>query len=95
MLTASGKKVEIINYMKTPFTIEKLSELIELLGIKPIELIRTNETLWKEKYNGKNMRATTLIKLMVKHPNLIQRPIVVDANKAVIARSPEVLNSLL
>ena len=95
MLTASGKKVEVVNYMKTPFTVEKLSELIELLGIKPIELIRTNETLWKEKYKGKNMRATTLIKLMVKHPNLIQRPIVVDANKAVIARSPEVVNSLL
>ena len=95
IFVASGKKVEVVNYMKTPFTIEKLTELIELLGIKPIDLIRTNEALWKEKYKGKNMRDATLVKLMVKHPNLMQRPIVVKGNKAVIARSPEIVNSLL
>ena len=85
---ASDKEVEIINYMKTPFTIASLSELIGLLAIKPIELVRTAEKVWKENYKGKEMSDAAIIKAMVAEPKLIQRPIVVYGNKAVIARSP-------
>lgn len=94
-LAASGKKIEVINYMKTPFTIEKLGELIELLGIKPIELVRTNEAIWKDQYKGRNMQNAAIIQAMVKHPKLIQRPIVVKGKKAIVARPLERLDSFL
>ncbi len=64
-LGASGKEIEVINYIETPFTIEKLTQLIALLGIEPIELVRTNEAIWKEKFKGRKMRDTTIIKAMI------------------------------
>ncbi len=94
-LGASGKDIEVINYMEIPFTIEKLTDVIELLGIKPIELVRTNEAIWKDKFKGRKMQDATIIKAMVEHPKLIQRPIVVNGNKAVIARPLTLLDSII
>ena len=94
-LEASHKDLEIVNYMKTPFTIDSLSEVIELLGIKPIELVRTTEKIWKENYKGKDMSNSAIIKAMVAEPKLIQRPIVVNGKKAVIARPLEKINEIL
>jgi arsenate reductase len=94
LLQSSGQKIKVINYIQNPFTQEQLTKLVEMLGIKPIALIRTNESLWKEKYKGKNMRDSTLVKLMIEHPKLMQRPIVVKGNKAWIARPLSVIDSL-
>ena len=81
--------------MKTPFTFESLSELIALLAIKPIELVRTAEKIWKETYKGKQMSDSEIIKAMVAKPKLIQRPIVVNKSKAVIARPLEKINEII
>tara|TARA_B110000977_G_C10980145_1_gene455806 strand:+ start:170 stop:415 length:246 start_codon:yes stop_codon:yes gene_type:complete len=81
--------------MKTPFTFESLSELIALLAIKPIELVRTAEKIWKETYKGKQMSDSDIIKAMVAEPKLIQRPIVVNKSKAVIARPLEKINEII
>jgi arsenate reductase len=81
--------------MKTPFTFESLSELIALLAIKPIELVRTAEKIWKETYKGKQMSNSEIIKAMVAEPKLIQRPIVVNKSKAVIARPLEKINEII
>ena len=94
-LGAAGQDIEVINYMETPFTIETLSTLIELLGIEPIELVRTNEAIWKDKFKGLKMQNATLIKAMVENPKLIQRPIVVNGKKAVIARPLSLLDSII
>ena len=94
-IQASGKDVEIINYMKTPFTAESLSEVIEQLAIKPIELVRTTEKIWKENYKGKDLSDAAIVKAMLADPKLIQRPIVVHGNKAVIARPLEVLKEIM
>jgi arsenate reductase len=91
----SSKDVEIVNYMKIPFTIDSLSEVLALLAIKPIELVRTTEKIWKENYKGKDMSDAAIIKAMVAEPKLIQRPIVVYGNKAVIARPLEKINEIL
>ena len=48
----SGKEFEIVSYLDNPPTIEELNQLIKLLGITPIELVRTNESIWKEKYKN-------------------------------------------
>lgn len=94
-LEASGKDVSVINYMETPFSVESLSEIIDLLGIEPINLVRTNEKIWKEKFRGRKMRNATIIKAMVEHPSLIQRPIVINGKKAVIARPLEKMNEII
>ena len=95
MLQELGKDVKIINYTKDLFTETSLKEIIDLLKIKPIELVRTNEKEWKENYKGKDLSDAEVIKAMVKHYKLIQRPIVVNGNKAVIGRPLEAVNDIL
>ena len=95
MLQDLGKEVKIINYTKDLFTETTLKEVIDLLKIKPIDLVRTNEKEWKENYKGKDLSDVEVIKAMVKHYKLIQRPIVVNGNKAVIGRPLEAVNDIL
>ena len=84
-----------INYTKEPFTEHTLSEVIRLLKIKPIELVRKNEREWKDHYKGKELSNTEIIKAMVRYPKLIERPIVVKNEKAVIGRPTEKILEIL
>ncbi len=95
ILEDSGKEFEVIKYLETPLSEETLSEIIKLLKIAPIDLVRNNETIWKENYKGKNLTADEIIKAMVKNPKLIERPIVVNGKKAVIGRPPENISPIL
>lgn len=92
---SSKEEVAIVNYMKTPFSEGELTKLISLLKMKPIDLVRTNEAIWKENFKGKQMTDAEIVTAMVENPKLIQRPIVVKGNKAVIARPLEAVNSIL
>ncbi len=94
-LDDTGKDVEVINYMETPFSEEKLKEIIDLLQIEPIELVRKNEKVWKESFKGKQLSNDAIVKAMVDNPKLIERPIVINGNKAVIARPLEKVDSIL
>lgn len=91
----SGKEFEIVSYLDNPPTIEELNQLIKLLGITPIELVRTNESIWKEKYKNVKLSDDEIIELMAINPKLIERPIVVNDGKAVVGRPPEKINSIL
>jgi len=95
LLETSGKEMQVINYMKTPFTFETLKNVIDLLKINPIELVRKNEQIWKDNFKGKNLNNDEIITAMVENPKLIQRPIVVNGNKAVIARPLEKMDEIL
>jgi arsenate reductase len=88
-------KANVIEYLITPPTEEDLKILLKKLGMEAHELVRKNETIFKEKYDGKKMTEEQWIKAFVKHPILIQRPIVVKGNKAIIARPPEKLKEFL
>tara|TARA_R110002124_G_scaffold138576_6_gene302313 strand:+ start:266186 stop:266431 length:246 start_codon:yes stop_codon:yes gene_type:complete len=81
--------------METPFSEEKLKEIIDLLQIEPIELVRKNEKVWKESFKGKQLSNDAIVKAMVDNPKLIERPIVINGNKAVIARPLEKVDSIL
>ncbi|MCW8981900.1 MULTISPECIES: arsenate reductase (glutaredoxin) [Altibacter] len=94
-LTSLTEEVQVINYMETPFTKTQLKELLKKLGISPIELVRTNEAIWKSDYKGKELTDAQIITAMVTHPRLIQRPIVVKGAKAVIGRPLEAVDSIL
>lgn len=89
ILEESGKDFEIVKYLENIPTEEELTEIINYLGIKPIDLVRKNETIWKENYKGKDLSDQELIKAMVENPKLIERPIVINNKKAVIGRPPE------
>ncbi|WP_418501513.1 arsenate reductase (glutaredoxin) [Flagellimonas sp.] len=95
ILEKSGKDFEIVKYLDDVPTKEELKSLIGYLGIAPIDLVRTNEAIWKENYKGKKLSDDQIVRAMVEHPKLIERPIVVKGNKAVIGRPPETIKTLL
>ena len=95
ILEDKKEDLEIIKYLDSPITKEKLTEVIALLGIQPIDLIRKNEAIWKQEYKGKEITDTELIQIMCEHPKLIERPIVIKDGKAIIGRPPEKVIDIL
>lgn len=95
LVEESGKKFEIIKYLDTPLTKEELKNILLKLNYKPIELVRQNEAIWKEQFKGKALSEEEIIDAMVQYPKLIERPIVVVNEKAVVGRPPEKIKSLL
>jgi arsenate reductase (glutaredoxin) len=95
-LKASGVDFESVNYYVDPIPKPKLKELLRKMGMKPRDLLRTKEAVYKElKLGERELSDTELIDLMVEHPDLIQRPIVEKGARAVLARPAERLNELL
>jgi len=94
-LKESGVEMEAVNYYTDPLSKAKLKELIQKMGIKPAELFRTKEEIYKKlKLAGRDMSDDEAIDLMVKHPDLIQRPIVEKGNRAILARPAERLKEI-
>ena len=94
-LEQSGQKFQTVLYLDTPPTIEELDELIKKIGVSPIDIVRTNEPVWKENYKGKKLTDKQIIEVMVLHPRLIERPIVANNNKAVIGRPLENIKAII
>ena len=86
---------EIRKYLDEPFTEKELKEVIKKLNIKPIELVRTKESIWIENYKGKDLTDNQIIDALLENPKLIERPIIVNGDKAVIARPKEKINEIL
>ena len=87
---------KIIEYLKTGFTIKELESLCKKLNLKANQFIRYNDKIFKENPNFKNIsKNSKLLELISKYPKIIQRPIVVKGNKAMIARPPELINDFL
>ncbi|KGL63768.1 arsenate reductase (glutaredoxin) [Polaribacter sp. Hel1_85] len=89
ILEDSKKEFEIVKYLDTIPTEKELTEIINLLGISPIQLVRKTEKIWKEEFKGKELSDSQIIKAMIQNPKLIERPIVINNNKAIIGRPPE------
>ena len=86
---------DIILYLEKPPSSDELRELVNLLGIRPHELVRKSEAIYKENFKGREMSDEEWIKALSECPKLIERPIVVEGNKAVIGRPPENVSTLL
>lgn len=90
ILEDNGIDVDIIEYLKESPNKETLLQIINLLDIKPRDLMRKGETVYKEKHlNRENLTDDDLLQFMVDNPILIERPIVYDDNRAIIGRPPE------
>lgn len=85
-LKENDLKFEITNYSEKAPSFEELYSIIIKLDINPIELVRKKEKIWIEKFKTKDMSDNEIIELMVLNPILIERPIVINGKKAVIAR---------
>ncbi len=89
LITDKGLEPEIILYMENPLKTNELKNLLKKLSITASELIRTSEKIYKEEYKGKKMTEAQWVKAMITHPKLMQRPIVVSGDRAVLGRPPE------
>jgi len=76
----------LINYLEEPLSATELKELLRSAGLAPRDAIRTNEVAYQQHVAGRNLSDEQLIQVMAKHPELIQRPIVVKGDRAVLAR---------
>ena len=85
---------EEILYMKDELSAKELKSILKNLGIKPKELIRQNEKIWKEKFKDKTLTDNELIDAMMANPQLIERPIVMNGEKAVVARPTEKIDEI-
>lgn len=86
---------QVINYLETPPTFQELETILKKLNIEPIALVRTKEKEWIDNFKGKTLSHNDIIKAMVQFPKLIERPIVINGNKAVIARPTELITKIL
>jgi len=89
IIEESGKDFKIIKYLDEKLNSEELEIIISKLGIKPIDLVRKNEAIWKSDYKGKTLSDKEIIDAMRLNPKLIERPIVINGDKAVIGRPTE------
>ena len=85
---------EIKNYIKTGINPDELRDVLIKLNVKPQEMIRTQEALYKSDFRGRNFTDEEWIKIMAENPKLIKRPIVVHRYKAVWADPPEKMDVL-
>ena len=95
VVNESGQNFKVREYLKEPLSEEELQTLLTQLGMAPIELVRTDEKIWKENYKGKDISDKELIRVMVENPKLIQRPVVVKGNSAVVGRPASKIEELL
>jgi arsenate reductase len=95
-LMDNGVDFEKVNYYIEPFSKEKLQSLLTKMKMKPSDILRKNEKVYKElKFKEKNYTEDQILGLMIKHPDLVQRPIVQKGSKAMLARPPERILELL
>lgn len=90
LLQNNGIEPEIIEYLETPPSQEELTDIILKMDVSARDIMRKGEAIYKElELNDESLDDDALIHAMVAHPNLIERPIVVNGDKAAIGRPPE------
>ena len=96
ILENQGVDASVVEYLKTPPTKAQLEEILGMLGLEPRELMRKNESAYKDNNLGDDsLTREQLIQAMVDNPILIERPIVIKGNKAAIGRPPEKVLEIL
>src|SRR5437867_4270318 len=96
ILKECSVEFDLVNYYETPLTAPELKALIKKLGISPRDLLRKGEQVYRDlKLSRAELSDVQHVELMIANPDLIQRPIVVRGNNAVLARPPENVEKLL
>lgn len=96
ILNDKGQDPAIVEYLKTPPNSTELTEILDMLGVEPRELMRQHEAPYKDnKLDNPALSRQQLIQAMIDNPILIERPIVIKGNKAIIGRPPEKVLDIL
>jgi len=95
MLEQKKLDFEVIEYLKIDLKPQVLRNVLSKLKIRPIELVRKNEAVFKEKYKNRDLSDEEWINAFIENPKLIERPIIIVDNSAVIARPAEKMNEIL
>lgn len=96
LLQASGAPFTAVNYYEQPFTAAQLKGILKKAGLRPRAILRTKEDIYKTLgLANKTLTDEELIALMIKHPDLIQRPLVEKGRRAILARPAETLKEML
>lgn len=95
ILREGGVEPEIVEYLKDPLTVDELRTLVDKLRIDAFDLIRKGESIYKEEYKGKDLSEEEWLLAMAENPVLMERPVVVKGDKAVLGRPPENVKALL
>ena len=93
-LQDKGVEFEIVEYLKNGISVEELKDVLIKMNVKPTEIIRTQEDIYKKQFKGKNFTDEEWIKILLENPKLIKRPLVVKGYKAVWADPPENMEKL-
>jgi len=94
-LEEHGIEFKEYKYLDEGLRFNELKSIIKKLDIKPIALIRKNEAIWKSNYKGKPLSNEDVLLAMVEHPKLMERPIIINNDKAVIGRPTETISKIL
>lgn len=89
IITDAGIEPEIVEYLKNPPSREEMNSMLAMLDMKPEEILRKNEAIYKEKFKGKKCSDAEWVEILIENPKLIERPIVVVGDQAVLGRPPE------
>ncbi len=95
LLEGRGLTPRIVRYLEDPPSAAELAEIVRKLGIRPEQLVRKGEDVYKAKFAGRTLGDDQWIAAMVENPVLIERPIVIAGSRAVIGRPPERVSALL
>ncbi|TBX67055.1 arsenate reductase [Flavobacterium silvisoli] len=94
-LDNSQKEYEIINYLTQPLIAVEIETLLKKLNLNPIDIVRQKEAIWIEHYKGKSLSDQEIITAIVQHPILLERPIVIDGDRAIIGRELDKLSDFI
>jgi arsenate reductase len=89
LLSEKKEDITIIKYLENPLSEEDLIKLLQKLNFKPMQLVRIKEKIWIDEYKNKPLTDQQIIMAMAKHPILIERPIVVKGDNAIVGRNLE------
>jgi arsenate reductase len=96
LIEESGQHFTAINYYENPFSKSTLKEILKKAGLKPSDIIRKKEDIYKKLHlHQSTVTDEELLDMMINHPDLIQRPLVQKGNQAILARPPETIGKLL
>jgi arsenate reductase (glutaredoxin) len=93
-LTEKGVDFSTVNYVEEPLSAKELKQLLQQAGLRPQDALRTKEAAYREHVAGRNLTDDQIIQILAEHSELLQRPIVVRGNKAVLARPVDRLAEL-
>lgn len=95
LLQKSGNEIVVVDYLKNPPTPKELKVVLSKLDVNVKSIIREKEKVFTENFKNKKFTDDEWVQILCEHPILIERPIVIDGFKAVVARPPELVEELI